>query len=164
MAQLKIKISELCNCLFGNQVQDIEDAARKLLYILNIDVSEGTQLDNIGTIVGQERLGYSDEYYRIMLKVKIGANISEGELERILTLWKTLTGSEDIEVIDLLPGKVKILTTTYYSDAVMNFMKDIAGQALAGGVGIGSLIIVDPTKFGFSPGMGKFDSQWANSY
>jgi hypothetical protein len=164
MAQLKIKISELCNCLFGNQVQKIENAARKLLYILKIDVAEGIQLDNIGTLIGQERLGYSDEYYRIMLKVKIGVNISEGELERIITLWKTLTGAEDIKITDLLPGKVRILTTTYYSDALMIFMKDIAGQALAGGVDIGSLIIVDPTKFGFGTIMGGFNTQWANSY
>ena len=160
----KIKISDLCISFFGNQCQDIENAARKLLYNIDVDNSEGVQLDNIGDIVGQDRLGYNDEYYRILLKVKMGINVSEGEIERILTLWRTLTGSSDIILEESYPAKIKLTTSTYYADAILIFMKDIASQALAGGVGIATLIIHDPTKFGFSATMGGFDTQWANSY
>lgn len=164
MAQLKIKISDLCNCLFGNQCQDLENAARKLLYILNIDKSEGIQLDKIGTLVGQARLGYNDEYYRMLLKVKIGVNVSEGDMERIITLWKNLTNSDDVKLTEILPAKIKLETNTYFDPAIMSFMKNIAAQALAGGVGIDTIIINDPTKFGFGPTMGSFGSLWANSY
>jgi hypothetical protein len=161
---MKIKISDLCNCLFGNQVQILENEIRKFLYILNIDNSEGEQLDNIGTLVGQNRLGYNDEYYRILLKVKIGVNISEGEIERILTLWKLLSGSDNVRLIEILPGKIKLETDEYFSEDIILFMKEFAKQALAGGVGIDTIMITDPTKFGFSPGMGPFGSQWATVY
>jgi len=161
---MNIKISDLMNALFGNHSQDFENAARKLLYNISIDRSEGVQLDNIGTIVNQSRLGYNDEYYKILLKVKIGINISEGEIERILTLWKLLTGSENVHLKELFPAKIKLETNEYLGDDIMIFMKSVAGLALAGGVGLDTIIINDSSRFGFLPGMGLFDSLWANSY
>ena len=120
---LKIKISDLCNSLFGNQIQDLENAARTLLYSLSIDRSEGDQLDQLGTIVGQSRLGYNDEYYRILLKVKIGINISEGDIERILTLWKLLTGTDNVTLTELFPGKIKLSTDEDLGADILTFMK-----------------------------------------
>lgn len=159
-----IKINDLMNSMFGNHAQDFENAARKLLYNISIDRSEGVQLDNIGTIVNQSRLGYNDEYYRILLKVRIGINVSEGDIERILTLWKLLSGSENVHLKESFPAKVKLETDEYLSDDVFNFMKSIARQALAGGVGIDTIIVVDDTKFGFGPTKGNFGSKWASSY
>ena len=161
---MKIKISDLCNCFFGNQIQELENKARELLYILNIDKSEGTQLDNIGELVGQSRLGYNDTYYRILIKVKIGVNISEGDIERILTLWKLLSSSTNVELIEIFPAKIKLQTDEYLSDEIILFMKEFAKVALAGGVGIDTIMITDPTKFGFQPGFGQFGSQWATVY
>lgn len=161
---MKIKISELCENFFGNQIQELENKARELFYILNIDHSEGEQLDNIGELVGQDRLGYNDEYYRILLKVKIGINVSEGDIERILSLWKLIAGTDNVHLKELFPAKVKLETDEYLGDDVFAFLKDVAKDALAGGVGIDTIIVIDPSKFGFGPTMGNFDSEWANSY
>jgi hypothetical protein len=161
---LSIKISDLMIAMFGNQTQDFENAARKLLYNISIDKSEGVQLDNIGTIVNQSRLGYNDTYYRILLKVKIGVNISEGEIERILTLWKLLAGTDNVKLIELFPAKIKLETDEYLGDDIFIFMKEFASLALAGGVGIDTIIVTDPTKFGFGPTMGNFNSEWASVY
>ena len=161
---MKIKISKLCECFFGNQIQELENKARELLYILNIDHSEGTQLDNIGTLVGQDRLGYNDEYYRILLKVKIGINVSEGDIERILALWKLITGTTNVHLRESFPAKIKLETDEYLGDALFVFLKEVAKDALAGGVGIDTILVTDPTKFGFLPGMGPFDSEWATVY
>jgi len=161
---MKIKISKLCECFFGNQIQELENKARELLYILNIDNSEGTQLDNIGTLVGQSRLGYNDEYYRILLKVKIGINVSEGDIERVLTLWKLIAGTINVHLIELFPAKIKLETYEYLGDDIFIFLKEVAKDALAGGVGIDTILVIDSTKFGFEATMGKFDSEWASSY
>jgi len=161
---MKIKISKLCECFFGNQIQELENESRKLLYILNIDSSEGTQLDNIGTLVGQDRLGYNDEYYRILLKVKIGINVSEGDIERILALWKLITETINVHLIEVFPAKIKLDTDEYLGDAMFAFLKNVAKDALAGGVGIDTILITDPTRFGFGPTMGAFGTQWANTY
>lgn len=161
---MNIEISNLMNALFGNQIQDFENSARKLLYNISIDRSVGVQLDNIGTIVNQSRLGYNDEYYRILLKVKIGINVSKGEIERILTLWKLLSGSENFLLKEYFPAKIKLETDEYLGDDVFLFMKTVANQALAGGVGIDTILVTDPTRFGFAPGMGKFGSNWIQAY
>lgn len=161
---ISIKISDLCTALFGNQIQELEDAARILLYRLNIDQSEGIQLDNIGTIVGQERLGYNDEYYRILLKVKIGINVSEGDIERILTLWKLLTGSNNVTLTENYPAKIKLSTDEYLDDSIFIFIRNTVGAALAGGVKLDTIIVIDASRFGFGPTFGNFNSLWANSY
>lgn len=162
---MNIKISDLCNALFGNQIQNLEDAIRKLFYNINIDNSEGVQLDNIGTIVGQPRLGYNDIYYKILLKVKIGINVSEGDIERIITLWKLLAESDNVQLTEIFPAKIRLGTDEYLGDAIFNFIKDAVKQALAGGVGLDTIIVSDSERFGFGSGMGNLGtSNWANSY
>ena len=161
---LKIKLSDLCNVFFGNQCQKLENAARKLLYNISIDKSEGIQLDNIGTIVNQGRLGYNDTYYKILLKVKIGINVSEGEIERILTLWKLLIGSDNVTLTENYPGKIKLSTDTDPGADILIFMKNVAKNALAGGVGIDTIIVIDTDRFGFGPTFGPFNSLWPDSY
>jgi len=161
---MNILISSLMNAFFGNQIQILENTARKFLFNISIDRSEGVQLDNMGVIVNQSRLGYNDEYYRILLKVKIGINVSEGEIERILTLWKLLSGSENFHLKEYFPAKIKLETDEYLGDDVFIFMKTVANQALAGGVGIDTILVIDPTRFGFAPGMGQFGSKWTQVY
>lgn len=158
-------IENLMSSLFGNQVQDLENAIRTLLFRLDIDKMEGVMLNKIGTIVNQSRLGYNDEYYRILLKARIGINVSGGDIEKILTLWKLLSQSENFSLVESFPAKILLSTDVYLGDDVFNFMKDFAQQALSGGVGLHSILVTDPDRFGFGSGRGNFDtSNWANSY
>jgi len=158
------KISDLMTALFGNQVQDLENAIRELYFRLDIDRMAGVQLDKIGTIVGQDRLGFADDFYRVLIKVKIGVHVSEGEIERILTAWKLLTSTADVTLTERFPAKIKLTTTTYLGDTLMNFVKEYSQQILAGGCGIDTVLVEDPSRFGFSPGRGNFGSNWSNSY
>ena len=57
-------LKNLIAALGTDQIQDLEDKARELLYSRDVDNCSGTQLDNLGTIIGQGRLGYDDEFYR----------------------------------------------------------------------------------------------------
>jgi hypothetical protein len=54
--------------------------------------AEGVQLDVIGSIVDQGRLGYSDADYARLIKIKIAALASEGKAEDILQLLNGLAG------------------------------------------------------------------------
>jgi hypothetical protein len=155
---------KLITALITNQMQDLENKSRELFFRLDINRMEGAQLDKIGEIIGQNRLGYNDTFYRILIKVKIGINNSEGELERIITLWKLLTSSTYVEVRERFPAKVKLVTTTDLGSDLFTLIKDIAQQVLAGGVGIDTIFVTDPTRFGFAPGRGKFGSKWVESY
>jgi len=157
-------IENLMISLFGNQIQSLENAMRTMYYRLNIDRMEGEELDQIGTIVNQSRLGYDDDFYRLMLKVKIGINVSVGDIEKIITLWKLIAGTTNVALREIFPAKIKLETDVYLTDAEFLFLKDAISQALAGGVGL-DILVDDSTRFGFSPNRGNFGvSNWPDVY
>lgn len=93
--------------IYTKQVQDLEDAFYTFFLLKSIQDSEGAQLDLIGKVIGQVRkLGESDETYRINLAVKIGINTSEGELEKVISIFKIITGSEWVKLDDYENGNI----------------------------------------------------------
>lgn len=74
------------------QIQDIEDAADQLLNDFTIDALDGDNLDLIGRIVGQDRMGLVDADYRLWLKARIQINRSSGTAEEIINVLKLITG------------------------------------------------------------------------
>ena len=67
------------------------DLVFPLFGLLDIDTMEGEQLDGIGSIVGEDRQGRSDAEYREAIRVRISLNVSSGEPETVIWLFKTLT-------------------------------------------------------------------------
>lgn len=122
--------------LLARQTQALENSAQSLLTILDIANSVGVQLDVIGRIVGQPRLGAVDATYRLYLYARILANNSDGTAEQLYTIMTTLFGSGMIYI----PGIVKqfilqittVLTATQAAVAVQ-FLKD-AEEAGARGI------------------------------
>jgi hypothetical protein len=84
-----------CDEVLGPQLQDLEDAGQTLLTLLDIDESEGAQLDNIGRIVGQPRNGIDDETYRLYLSARILANKSTGTVDDIFKVMRALFGQDE---------------------------------------------------------------------
>jgi hypothetical protein len=161
MSNLKNLISALCT----EQIQDLEDKARELLFRLDIDNSEGTQLDGIGEIVGQSRLGYSDELYRVLIKIRIGINVSEGDVERILTVWKMLTNTTDVKLIESYPASIRLTTTTYIGDEIGNLLMDLFQDVIPAGVRLELIQIWDTDRFGWSGDYGNWGvSNWITEY
>ncbi len=79
--------------MLGAMAQDWEDAAQTLLTLLDIDASSGVQLDTIGRVVGQPRLGVVDSTYRLYLRARILANRSTGTAEEIYAVFAALLGA-----------------------------------------------------------------------
>lgn len=72
--------------------QELEDATQTLNTLLDIDNSEGVQLDNLGKIVGQPRLGYADADYRFLIKARIATNRSTGTPEDVYSIFRAFLG------------------------------------------------------------------------
>lgn len=66
--------------------QSLENALRQLLTERSVDTAAGDQLDVIGKIVGQLRLGMSDEDFRRHIRARISVNRATGVVEDILTV------------------------------------------------------------------------------
>lgn len=149
----KERMAGLIEALFGRQTQEIEDAANQLYGRLDIDNCEGAQLDWIGSIVGQERSGYSDSVYKYLLKAKTGKNTSNGCIEDMIGVYKTLTRANRVQVLEVYPCEMDLYTDVPIDMEIATLVRHLMQGSAAGGVRVYVWsIIYSPTKaFGFDP-------------
>lgn len=128
----------------SKQVQEIEDAFWQITDARNIDTAEGDQLDIFGKIVGERRGGTSDIDYRLRIRAKIRANLSNGTLEDIYAVFRALlanaTGTYTFQYEDAFPAGFvfRILGITIPPDLVyifVRFLKHSRGAAIAAWLG-----------------------------
>ena len=87
----KPRISKLFGGI-GAQYQALEDAAWQLYTLRSVDTAEGWVLDVLGKLVGERRQGSPDADYRIRVRARIRANLSDGTIEDVLAVFKLLLG------------------------------------------------------------------------
>jgi len=94
--------------LWGERIQGIEDAAWSVLTDRWLDVAEGQQLDELGELVGEPRLGRTDETYREAINVRITINQSGGEPERIIEFLVRIAGADNVLYQEKYPAKIEV--------------------------------------------------------
>lgn len=147
----KPKIQALLDAYFGDQVQELEDMLWQLFSRLDLNGSSGIQLDRIGSIVSQPRLGLNDDLYRIWITARIGRNTSEGDIERVISIWRLFNpDAANIQLVEHFPAEVAIYSDApldpAYSDRIFAFMQ----QATGAGIRFGYSAVFDPDNaFGF---------------
>ena len=73
--------------------------------------SEGAQLDMIGEIVERQRYGMADELYKVWLKAAIATNTSEGDIERVISLWRLFVPTATVvHVTEVFPAGVLLVS------------------------------------------------------
>lgn len=121
------------------QVQEVEDALWAVWSGRGVGTATGHTLDLLGRIVGEDRQGESDALYRIRIRARIQANLSDGtwdDLHRVAailldTQWPlaTVTGTEiypaafqyRIDGITIAPSLLTILRS---------FLRSIRGAGI----------------------------------
>lgn len=125
-------------------IQDIESVLFELMENrLDISVAVGAQLDRFGTIVGQERLGFDDDFYRILLLARIGINISNGEPERIIDTLKLLTKASYIHYMNLRYGEIAVGSDGVINPLTVEFLIENLQKVVMGGVRVQYLCMYD---------------------
>ena len=94
--------------LWGERIQGIEDAAWTLLTDRWLGVADGQQLDELGELVGEPRLGRTDETYREAIQVRITINQSGGEPERIIEFLVRIVGADNVLYQEKYPAKIEV--------------------------------------------------------
>ena len=75
-----------------DRIQSVEDTLFDFYgKRLDINVAVGEQLNQIGELVGQDRLGYKDDFYRILIFSKIGINTSQGTVPDLIDIAEIST-------------------------------------------------------------------------
>lgn len=133
--------------IYTKQIQDLEDAIQPLFTERAVANAIGVQLDLIGAVVGQAREGNNDDRYRILIHVKIGQNISEGDIPRIIDVFKLLTGSAYVHLINLNDASIQLMATVDFADQdEVDFIFRNMQKVVAGGVRIDHILCADETE------------------
>lgn len=118
-------------------VQALEDMLQQLMSERSIDTAVGKQLDVIGRLAGQPRLGLDDETYRRYIRARIAAHNSDGTTEDLITVATLIVYDDDAtyEVDNHGNGSVivrvrNIAISQALADILISFLK----AAVSGGV------------------------------
>lgn len=79
-------------------LQELEQAAFKVMEAFDVETAAGAQLDIVGGFVGVPRESRADVAYRAYIKAKILANASDGATETILKIARTLLGASALTI------------------------------------------------------------------
>lgn len=105
----------------AESAQEVEDGVYPLLTDRAIDAAIGEQLDIIGRIVLQPRLGLGDDDYRLMLRARIAANRSSGSVSQLI----------GVAVLVLLPSVGLVVVTQYPPAGVQVDVRDLSVDSAA---------------------------------
>lgn len=129
-------------------LQPAEDAYFQLLEDRYLATAEGIQLDRLGTIVGIARDGLNDNKYRLRLRARIFVNVSNGEPETLILVYKLLTLSNLVIFEELFPAAAGLMCDgpDITDPEDVQFIYDLMEAAAAAGVRIDFLGVFDDTN------------------
>ena len=107
------------------QADDLETAIFEIRDNFWLETSEGVQLDVIGIIVGEERLGKSDTDYRNAIKSRIIINNGSGESETIIFAFTQFYSAGLVHVLNIGEGNLQIRVDILITQEIFNFFLDI---------------------------------------
>jgi hypothetical protein len=120
---------------FVDQIQDIEDAFWDLLVDRTIDNAVGAMLDILGRIVGaRNRSGDGDDQYRLIVKVQIAVNRSNGSPEALLNISRLLWGTGNFRLLETFPAAIVLtVLVPFLTDPFV--LAPLLKDAVSAGVG-----------------------------
>lgn len=128
------------------QVQELEDRTFELFTLRALDVATGEQLDRFGEIVVQDREGFDDDFYRILLKVKIGINNSSGDPSTAINTIRLLTEATLVHYQNLGDASVGFSVNTEIDSALVDFIFENMQNVVMAGVRIDFISCFDPDE------------------
>jgi len=152
--------------IFSEQLDELltQVALAYTLYV--IEDQSGANLDQIGTIVKQERTGgESDENYRISLLLAIGQNVSRGTIPNIIDVCNIIKQEDitkDVSLYEVFPARFQLFTNML---DLIGDSAQILENTKAGGVGMNITYSSSlyPFVFNLDPdGLGLSDTAFPN--
>lgn len=126
----------------------------------DLDHAKGEVLDRYGDNFGVKRIGKTDEFYRLAIKVKMLSLLSGGDIDTVIRAVSTLLeiNESDIEFNEIYPAKIALkIDINLLTGDKIEFLDEIVlsiKRILAAGVGINLYVrtrrsFKSPLAFGF---------------
>ena len=119
--------------IFSTPFDDLKVVFNDLKNILNLESAQGTQLDLIGSIVGEKRNGRSDSDYIIAIQFKIFKNTSRGFVDDVVKALKFITSATKVIYSDNPPASYTIYTN---GTTLTNDIKILIDKLSAAGISL----------------------------
>lgn len=127
--------------LFATSLDGIEEALQVVDLWRDVNQARGSTLDRIGLNFGVQREGTSDAFYRLMIKVKVTALLSGGDVNTVINATSVLFDIDpaQVEAQELFPAKMRVILNE--EDIAPEYMQHAASTAaiikriMAAGVG-----------------------------
>lgn len=133
--------------IFLEEVQEIEDATIEFADQKNLAIAEGEWIDNIGLIVGEDRLGRSDVDYRAAISNRIAINVADGTTDTVISLSKAHTNATSVKIIPYFPAAfVSVVEGSSTVDGSLFKLTQNIKPA-----GVGALVTNNEDGEGFTP-------------
>lgn len=109
-----------------------ENDADTLVTARWIETAEGAQLDGVGSIVGEMRLGRDDATYREAIKFRIFVNTSGATRSDLISALHFLTAPTDAQYQDSYPATALLFTNGFFVNrTIQPAMQDLAPVGLS---------------------------------
>jgi hypothetical protein len=133
-----------------NQVQEIEDAFWELYIGRWLANATGTQLDNLGEIVGQERGSLDDDDYRVRIRVRIRLNYSSGTDLDIIEVFALLLGADipAVRMDEYYPAGL-VLVMTEYTSITPTVLAEVLEEARGAAINAQLIYLTDEADASF---------------
>lgn len=97
---------------FVDEIQTVENSIFDVYTKRGMDTAIGAQLDVIGIIVGESRVGRSDDIYRIAIKARIKLNTGSGEPNTIIDAMKQFMNTDIVDFSEPYPAYFTLFIQT----------------------------------------------------
>jgi hypothetical protein len=135
-------LKNLLDIYVNNPSNEIEEEIFKLYFQLDIDLESGSQLSQIGNLVGIPRSGWSDYEYKLLIRSKIMRNVCDGTYIDFLRLWKWVTNNPNSYVDeDVLITEVEVISKIGIPSEIQDLFNENIAASLPIGVSYGGLTI-----------------------
>lgn len=122
---------------FLDEVQEAEDMLVAVALSRDVDTAEAAQLELLGRVVGQERVGDTDDVFRLFIKVRIRINRSHGKAVDIIEVGRLATDGRTSKFYPLYPASY-VLDVIEPLDATLAplaaYIASLLAEATAAGV------------------------------
>ncbi|MCL2644087.1 MAG: hypothetical protein FWD51_01340 [Betaproteobacteria bacterium] len=120
----------------------VHEHAEKVLLWDNLDNAQGNALDRYGANFGIAREGLDDDYLRLLIKVKMIAQLSGGDIDTLISAAAELMGvdPDQVELDEVFPAKVWIyvdeIILDEYHMQIIDLIARVMKRIVAAGVGM----------------------------
>jgi hypothetical protein len=129
---------------FTREIQTLEDTLWEMMELRTLPLADLPRLKVLGKIVGQPRLGFDTEDYRLLIEARALANVSRGLGSDLLAVLTLLLGQGDFAMVEMGNATLYVTALLPVDDTGVLMVEQILPDTRAAGVGLHFLFTDDP--------------------